>query len=660
MLTFKQWATMAVVGGSLSGAALANNPFFVTFNPSIDGFTLPSQTLNGDYFELPDGSPGGTSIENYTGNTVFIDTNFQAAGNASNFAAGNPALWGNPTDGNAEVYLYFGNRDGGAPQTLSFNFAWASQNQHAQDYLDLYVSDSSLNSAYHTVNLNSFYAGQVFGGFDGYEGFASFSAAGLGLNDIQSVSIDLSPVAQINTGSSGEFAIDNLSIDGGNNGGGGGGGGGGNSDIEPVYMNNDGSYSSGLAGLGSNSLLTGSSNPGSHGLNFAVRNNSGEDTSYSVVLQGDFLDGIGGDQSNVFIQAGQVNDPGANGYLDTSLPSGEYNGTATIVNNQNSSDQDETVDLHYVLYDAPDITDNSGTTLNVGDSLTISNAAAGPHAGARRASLHVTGAMLNGAGFIISGDLLTNDVIYAGDDAVSTVGFNDLGAVAGLHTGSYTLDFRMTDDSPNAQTGYLNGALPVASMTWDLEHTVTAQSSVSAPVSSGQNFGDAMIGVSNGNTGAAIIDGVSTSSQSVAAMFIANPGLSNAATFGDAVEIAFSIAPDLHVLQMAYLDSQLPGGFNEKSLRVLVQDGSVWKESILLNSDNGAGGVFFDGSYAAYLATLSGSAAELSTYGVDIANNRVWAVLDHNSTYIVGVIPEPTSLAMLALLGITLVARRRR
>jgi hypothetical protein len=46
-------------------------------------------------------------------------------------------------------------------------------------------------------------------------------------------------------------------------------------------------------------------------------------------------------------------------------------------------------------------------------------------------------------------------------------------------------------------------------------------------------------------------------------------------------------------------------------------------------------------------------------YGVDVANNRVWAVLDHNSIF--AVVPEPSTFAMLLIgsAGLWLVRRKR-
>jgi hypothetical protein len=49
---------------------------------------------------------------------------------------------------------------------------------------------------------------------------------------------------------------------------------------------------------------------------------------------------------------------------------------------------------------------------------------------------------------------------------------------------------------------------------------------------------------------------------------------------------------------------------------------------------------------------------DLSAFGLDTSNDRVWAVLDHNSVFASGAIPEPMTLSMLALGGLLIAGRR--
>jgi hypothetical protein len=52
----------------------------------------------------------------------------------------------------------------------------------------------------------------------------------------------------------------------------------------------------------------------------------------------------------------------------------------------------------------------------------------------------------------------------------------------------------------------------------------------------------------------------------------------------------------------------------------------------------------------------------LGSWGVDAADNQVWAIVDHNSSFAVSFddVPEPSSAAALALIAFGCLSRRRR
>ena len=79
----------------------------------------------------------------------------------------------------------------------------------------------------------------------------------------------------------------------------------------------------------------------------------------------------------------------------------------------------------------------------------------------------------------------------------------------------------------------------------------------------------------------------------------------------------------------------------------------MWKNSV---AGNIGGTSFFsgDGAYD------PGSDFVLGRYGVDTVNNKVWAVINHNSDFGVSGTPEP-SRALLLVVGLAgIVLRRRR
>lgn len=90
--------------------------------------------------------------------------------------------------------------------------------------------------------------------------------------------------------------------------------------------------------------------------------------------------------------------------------------------------------------------------------------------------------------------------------------------------------------------------------------------------------------------------------------------------------------------------------------------GQEWVNAVDGNSGVGVSAVTnYLGTYADFAAANSITEVNLDDYlgswGVDTATDTVWAVLDHNSEF--GVVPEPGSLALLAV-GSALIGYRRR
>lgn len=127
---------------------------------------------------------------------------------------------------------------------------------------------------------------------------------------------------------------------------------------------------------------------------------------------------------------------------------------------------------------------------------------------------------------------------------------------------------------------------------------------------------------------------------------------------------------DVFLLEMSYTDAALAAlGMNEAAyaatgiLRLGWYNGTTWTTAVEGNSPASVKRYEGDLSSAAFLTSLGVSplSSKLGSYGVDTANNKVWAVLNHNSEF--AVIPEPSTLVLGALCGLGLLAhcvRRRK
>jgi hypothetical protein len=151
-----------------------------------------------------------------------------------------------------------------------------------------------------------------------------------------------------------------------------------------------------------------------------------------------------------------------------------------------------------------------------------------------------------------------------------------------------------------------------------------------------------------------LLDGSASTEELLNATFL--PAPAGVSAVSDAVDFS-GAGGDLHVLQLSYnpaLAISLFGSENNVFILTKVPGSDTWTNTVNLNSDGGAQQHFFHGGYNA------ATEFALGNYGVDTTNHVAWAVVDHNSQYVVSgaPVPEPASW-MLLMAAVSFAAKRR-
>ncbi|MCC5829452.1 MAG: PEP-CTERM sorting domain-containing protein [Phycisphaeraceae bacterium] len=685
-LSYRRALCLAAFGMMIgTGDALAN-PLQVTyrFDP-IEGWPAsPGGFPPGGSGLLPDDfhtTIDGVTFHNYTNNSMFFDSQYLmvAPAAASGGVLNGNALWADPLKGKIDPFGP-GLSDGPSPELyiefdtdyptryVAFDFAWthwdvSDASGPVSSKLPITVTNFDGDDVKIDAPLNQ----SFLGAFPGTMGRVVLNTQTIpGISDIHTLIIDLKEIASDTVPSNKQFAIDNFSFimveadDDGDN---------GDFDLD---LTTSVTVIADAFGGPSPAFMSSSWISPSQSLNWSF-------TSFSLVNEGDvpadFLVTIEGPHSANpgGLLSGTI---GPNETLESAfsaqlqlqgLASGIHQSVITITNLQNPDDDPWVITRTDRIYD-PAIVTADQSTLGASASeiaenpladvlLTLSNAPVAGHAGALRAGAQITNLIVSGGPVQIIGfeeDML----IEPGQSQDAQL----VAQVAGLLAGPRT--FTITAELENAIAGPL---LTVADdlfldpAVWTIVIDVPVVSSVFGSASSGSPLSG--FSIAGTSTAAAIVGGTASTDLDISLGFTGNPdtGPKSAIVIGDVVNLTFSEPGDLYVLQLAYsLDNVLAAGLEELELRVLVFDtaSEAWVEATLLNSDGGAGASFFEGSYAAYLSGTDGDPA-LSAFGVDTINHQIWAVLDTNSSFAVGIIPEPASLALMGIGGLLLMSRRR-
>ncbi len=149
-----------------------------------------------------------------------------------------------------------------------------------------------------------------------------------------------------------------------------------------------------------------------------------------------------------------------------------------------------------------------------------------------------------------------------------------------------------------------------------------------------------------------LLGGIASDSRTLSTRFEASSlAINDTLRRSDILQLS-GTANDVFVLEL-----KLPDGAVNADYFLAWLDGDQWVNATQGNSATGADAILgFAGSFDA--SGASATLDYLGSWGYDVGNQSVWAVLDHNSAF-AAAIPEPTSYALLGLGGFVLLLRRR-
>jgi hypothetical protein len=643
--------------------APAETYVFYEFEFQKDGIdwpdTPPGIALDGAFT-----TPDGVRIGNYTNNNLFVDDNFLLPRQNIGFEIDGSALWADPKISSGgglapgpSLEFDFTGADYAA-SFFEFWFAWSADT----DILDMTVYDSLGNSVEFGVVLDeAFDPGPAFADGLGYAGPVFFGYDELQpLANIESIVLNLEPAATL--GGTEQFLVDDFyaELDMPHD--------GGDGEFDPD--NSDVFPQDGLTGLRTNRLR----NSFGGSFDFEIVNGGTGGTEISVeLIDSDPELTPGSPIENETIDGFETIDSGPIVTYTADLPSGRYEAQARVVNDLNPDDPDDLVDYTVDILDPPLLTDNADQSVDTTTGpapIVIANAPAGPHAGALRAGIEITGIDISHSGFALQ-DIGVGDFLAAGESLNGQVTFNPNGQLATTHSGTLTIASQMNSEAG----GFLNGDQPVDDIVWTLlGATVPVEEIDTAQATAGQDLAELGLDVQNESTAVDILAGASTAAQAISLALNPDDGgfgpgfASSAVIVGDPVDIEFGGEGGVYVLQIVVSGEGLSQAKKE-SLRIKVYDpeADTWVDAVTKNSnydpahrlENPAGRYSPDTTFDEFIA--AGGVIDPGYQGTyfDGDNMALWGVYDHNTVFGAGYIPEPATMVLLGLGGLMLMRRRR-
>lgn len=325
-----------------------------------------------------------------------------------------------------------------------------------------------------------------------------------------------------------------------------------------------------------------------------------------------------------------------------------------------------TASIRADVYQHASLAANTNEVLDDGGFVTVENEFStdgGQRAAAVIASKTTTGAGWSATDF--EGNSTPGSIAEA-EQVTANVVFDRTNKLNGTHAGTLVVGFE--DEAGIAGGGSLG------TKTWQLSTEVsgnTAQAGVAqvATVLANKSY-SGFTTTLNGSaaTEVALRAGIASATKDISITFSdINPG-AQAGVANDADRISAIVSlegsgSDTIVLQLSYSDI---GIVNESDLALVwLADGSdTWTLATAGNTGAGSLAGAYAMSYDDFLAANGGvfNANMLGAYGVDIENNTVWAIVNHNSDFSVALnaVPEPTAAGLLAAGSLLAFARRRR